>query len=296
MSEDGRNPGRHDGASEDEMGSTGTDHLDLDRVLSGEAIPGADPELSELATAVREVRNAYVRAPEADLAATHLVAIVTEARRIAALDDGAAEDSSAAAAGGDALVSARRPPARRRRTPILRLAAVALAVLAAMAGIAVAGIRPPEPIADALEGIGLDVPGDDGDSSEAGRSAPADRRGKPAAGDDRAPARGAGEPGGRSAEHRRDGERSHGQRGAEASAEGRETAAEVESEGGPPTDPGVSEDHGADAGPPTDPPTDAGPPPDRAAGVDAPRVAPSDAGSASQRIPPAPSGAGAGSD
>jgi hypothetical protein len=139
----------------------------------------------------------------------------------------------------------------------------------ATAGLAVAGVRPPEPYSDIYEAVGFDVPGSD-DPSEQQGSNREDASTTPEVGN--APgANGAGEdrPG-----------RRQGQQPGHPSEEGQKTAEQARSGSTPPTDPGRSELHpvppglGPDAdGPPgrsqsADPPgkSRAGGTPDRVQG------------------------------
>jgi hypothetical protein len=240
----------------------------IDSVLAGHAPDGGDELTVELAAVASAVRAAFVRTPSPEIAERHIAAMVAEADRIARLEGrqfAAAGrhgfDSSPAAAGESAKASVRRPPTRRGRFVSLRLAAVGLAALLAMSGLAIAGVRPPEPIADGLEALGLNVPGDDG----------AERGAPPAGSDARPPA----QDGSASGEASEDGparqpareadvgaspdertparEPRPSEQGEDASADGQETAAQAQSGTTPPPEPGQSEAHSQGQGPPQDP-------------------------------------------
>jgi hypothetical protein len=207
MSDNGRNPDRREGAFEGEMAE-----WELERNLGGFAA---------------EMRGALMQAPDHETTERHLRAMLA-----------AAEAPPTA----QATVAHRGRP----RLAALRIAAVAGAsVVALSAGLAIAGVRPPEPISDMLESMGVDVPGSDAASSE--ESAPPANPGGEAGGSGGPASKAAGE-GSRAGGERRADERSHGRRGEEASAEGQETAAEASSGGAPPSSPGAS-----DATPPQDP-------------------------------------------
>jgi hypothetical protein len=221
MSDNGRNPDPLERAFEDEMAE-----WELERELSGFAA---------------EMRGALLKAPDHATTERHLRAMLA-----------AGETTSELAPAAAPVSIARRP-----RLMALRIAAVAGAGLVLLSGgLAIAGVRPPEPISDALESLGIDVPGSDADSSADEAAKPTKPRGEGDGGGSSAPtpasdgakpgrgvAKGNDAPGARRAA-----ERSHGQRGDEASAEGQETAAEASSGGAPPTSPGAS-----DATPPQDP-------------------------------------------
>jgi hypothetical protein len=224
MSGNGHNPDRPSGAFEDEMAE-----WELERSLGGFAA---------------EMRGALLQAPDHLTAERHLRAMLA---------------ASEAAPTGPTTSPARRRP----RFAALRIAAAAGAGLVLLTcGLALAGVRPPEPISDALEAVGIDVPGSDVGSPEEPRSRPADSGGGGSAGAEDAPSAGgahadraSGQPNRARGEDRADERRSD--RGEEASAEGQETAAEASSGEAPPSSPGAS-----DASPPSDPgaPADPGPP------------------------------------
>jgi hypothetical protein len=127
---------------------------------------------SELAALGREVRAVYVAQPAPEVAEAHIAAILDEAERVTA---------ASADARGLARARARRPGGRG--VLAIRLAAVVAAAFVASAGLAIAGVRPPEPFSDVLEGLGFDVPGSDdqarpGDAGELGSmAAPPEARG-----------------------------------------------------------------------------------------------------------------------
>ena len=187
---------------------------------------------TELALLGEAVRRLYVEVPPADLAERHVAAMLAEAERVAA--SGAAPTPEA----GRAL--------RRRGVPVLRLASVIGAAFVATAGLAVAGVRPPEPFSDLYEAVGFDVPGSDGGDSDAAAKKDGNRgdhgsstaeQSQPAAGSASQGSAAADEPG-----------RRQGQQPGHPSAEGQETAAQAQSGQTPPTDPGRSEDHPAPQG------------------------------------------------
>lgn len=284
MSENGGNRTGADGAYQDEMAT----HLDDGSVITFE----------------RVLRDTFVRPPAAELAERHLAKILAESRR--------------------ARVQAPRElpethSARRRRGPALalRLAALALAAFVLTAGLALAGVQPPEPVADMLESIGLNVPGDDrprdiGTPEEAGGSIAApgdDPHAEPPPGSEL-------EQGGR--DGRATGlESSRGRHVARASPErprrarrgsagggGRATNPGRSEDAGRPASPGHSEDagrpespgHSEDAGPPASPgaPSDHSPPPSAGppAHSSAPQGAgpPVNAGASNGQPPPPPAG------
>lgn len=209
-----------------------------------------DPMLREFAG---ELRGALLVAPPPERAEAQLAAILAEVRTMPAAE-------------------ATTRPARRRRAPLLRLAAVAAAGLVALTGgLAVAGVRPPEPVSDLLESLGVDVPGSDAGEGSAPAAAPAGERARPDAESEGSNGAGAsaasapdgsagsaqgaqGSPGDRRGNAHANGNgdangnagnqaaagQAHGN-GAEASAEGQETAAEAQSGETPPSEPGNSE-------------------------------------------------------
>jgi hypothetical protein len=185
---------------------------------------------TELATVGAAIRDAYVEAPPAEVAERHIAAMLAEAERIAA----------------EALppTAARLP---RRRIPVFRLAAVVGASFIATAGLAVAGVRPPEPFSDLYEAVGFDIPGNDGGTQESGKGGDAGRgSGGPGSKPAGASVTGA-EQGQQTSANQQDGKpgRRQGQQPGHSSEEGQETAEEARSGSTPPTDPGRSEDHPA---------------------------------------------------
>lgn len=275
MNVNGRAPGNpfaNGDASRDEMAFGPTTDPQIEMILAGEPPAGAEQRTAELAAVARALRETFVRPPAPELAERHLAAIVAEAHRIASLKGARvstarplSNDSSPTAAGESVQASVRRPPTRRGRLVPLRLAAVGLAALLGMSGLAIAGVRPPEPIADGLEALGVSVPGDesadddDPGTGERGRQPRSGQRRSDAAVGGAATREAAG-PGARKQRSPRAGdargrgdERRRGQRGDEASAEGRETAAAAQAGDTPPPEPGRSEDHSQGQGPPADP-------------------------------------------
>jgi hypothetical protein len=111
---------------------------------------------SELAAVGRAVRAVYVEDPAPEVAEAHIAAILAEAERVTA----AGADLT-----GVAPARPRRP--RGRGVLAIRLAAVVASAFVASAGLAIAGVRPPEPFSDVLEGLGFDVPGSDYQSRDA---------------------------------------------------------------------------------------------------------------------------------
>jgi hypothetical protein len=220
MSENGRNPEREYGASEEQMRASESD--------------------SDLTAFEGRVRDAYVRSPAPAVAQAHLTAMLAEAQAIAAT----------ASLETETMPSKRTP--RNRWVLARRLALAPLAVLVAGAGLAVAGVRPPEPISDLFERVGVDVPGSDHEGADAdkGDKAPAgrDERGDGSDGagigaaDGGNPTNDGPTPGARHANEKADG--------------GQETAEQARSGDAPPDAPGRSDDHPAPQGngtPPEDP-------------------------------------------
>jgi hypothetical protein len=222
MNGNGRNPEQDFGAMEDEMQTS-----DLDR---------------EMAAFEGQIREAFVRAPAATVAEAHLTAMLAEAEAVATT--------------APLPVSATpRPPRRNGWVVVRRLALVPLAVLVAGAGMAVAGVRPPEPISDLFERAGVNVPGSDDEGDDGGRGeAPADRgeRGEGGAQSGET----AIETGDGATNTTNDGPTPGAQRANENAAEGQRTAEQARSGETPPDTPGRSDDHPAPQGtgtPPEDP-------------------------------------------
>ncbi len=189
--------------------------------------PELDPTIRPFA---QELRAALLDAPPAEVAEAQIQAMLAEARAMPTVE--------------------LRSPRWRNRFAILRLAAAGAAGLVVLtAGLAVAGVRPPEPISDTLEAVGVDVPGGDdlGEPDgakpvpdERDSSVPRDSNGAAAPGAD-----GDGDAGQARHENRGRGSGAQGSAGqpAAAAAEGQETAQQAQSGNTPPTDPGRSEDH-----------------------------------------------------
>jgi hypothetical protein len=220
MRENGRNPGPDFGASDERM--------------------RASELQADVAAFETRLRETYVRPPSAAVAEAHVEAMLAEADAIAAT---AVLESPPA-----------RTRARRSRWVLARrLALVPAAVLVVGGGLAVAGVRPPEPVSDVFESVGIDVPGSDEEGSENGRdreSADDDARGGKT--DDAAPT-GSGEGGSNTAN---DGQTPGADRANPNAREGQETAEQARSGQTPPEGPGRSDDHPAPQGsgtPPEDP-------------------------------------------
>jgi len=145
------------GAHEDEMGYfSRLGDRELDSVLAGNAPAGTD-DLQELAAFFRETRTFFAEAPTAATAAKHLAEIVDTARLVA--DDGERPIAD-------------RPARRRSRNPLSSLgtrvaaAAAGLALLAAFAGAAYAGVLPGPvqgTVADLARNVGITLPGNEND-------------------------------------------------------------------------------------------------------------------------------------
>jgi hypothetical protein len=220
MSDSGHNPGPDFGASRDRMRAS---ELQLN-----------------LAAFETRLREAYVRPPTAAVAEAHVQAMLAEAGAIAAT----------------AVIEA--PPTRTRAprsrwVAVRRLALVPLAVLVAGGGLAVAGVRPPEPISDVFESVGIDVPGtDEGDSDDGRYVKPADGEAVRDTSDGEAPAV-SGQAGSNATN---DGPTPGAEHANPNAKEGQETAEQARSGQTPPDAPGRSEDHPAPQGndtPPEDP-------------------------------------------
>ena len=220
MSENGHNPERGFGANEREMSAS---ELDTD-----------------LAAFEGRLRHAFVRTPAPKVADAHLAAMLAEAQAIATTSP------------LDAATTPSKPTQRSRWILARRLALAPLAVIVAGAGLAVAGVRPPEPISDLFERVGVDVPGSDHDGSEGTQGkAPADsaKRGDGSGEVGISTGDGAGNP-------TNDGATPGAQHANEKAAEGQETAEGARSGETPPDTPGRSADHPAPQGngtPPEDP-------------------------------------------
>jgi hypothetical protein len=262
----GRNPRSVWGASEEEMGLLAGIDADAEYLVRGEPPRGADPELVELAALMRELGTTYARPPAEAVGEQHLAAIVAEAAAVSA--------GSAVAVGRDGAQAVTRiPPARRGRTHAFRLAAAGLATLLAATGLAVAGVKPPAPVDDVLQRIGI---GGEEAAKPSGGGSEVPSRGEasetPASNDarrDGAARTGGGGGEARGGDRSRSGARGAGQGepGAEArgderksatgtinSAPGRATADEARTGQTPPQSPGRSGDHAPEtAGPPATP-------------------------------------------
>ncbi len=223
MSDNGHNPGHPFDAQGKEM-----------------SLLGPEPELAEFA---RDVRAAFVRPLHPSVSERHVAAMLVEAERMPM------------ATAGDAVSAQRlrpRTPAPRGWLIARRLAVVALATFGLGAGLALAGVRPPEPISDALEGLGVDVPGSDEDSGQAGdkRSRGHARERESSSAGETAPAASSG---GNSAN---DGETPGAGHANENASEGQRTATQARSGETPPEAPGQSDTQPQPSGngtPPEDP-------------------------------------------
>lgn len=148
---------------------------DLDRVLEGIA-PSGDSDAEELAAFARAVEGAFAGPPDEATVRRHLVAIAAEARSA----------SAAATAGVFAETPGRVPkPRGSLRGARGRVARTGLALGAMMlctAGLAVAGVRLPEPAVSVLEDLGVGLPNQSdtgesgGDTGEDGGARGRDRR------------------------------------------------------------------------------------------------------------------------
>jgi hypothetical protein len=225
MSDSSHNPGPDFGASRDRMRAS---ELQLD-----------------LAAFETRLRETYVRPPTAAVAEAHVQAMLAEA------------DAIAATAVVEAPPTRTRAP-RSRWVALRRLALVPLAVLVAGGGLALAGVRPPEPISDVFESVGIDVPGTDEEAADE-EAADDGREGK-SPGDSAARDRSDGEApaassqGGSNAAN--DGPTPGAEHANRNAGEGQETAEQARSGQTPPDMPGRSEDHPAPQGngtPPEDP-------------------------------------------
>jgi hypothetical protein len=193
---------------------------------------------TEMAAFESRLKAAYVRAPEAAVAETHVEAMLAEADAIAAT----------AVLDRPAERLARAP--RSRWVAVRRLALVPLGVLALGGGLAVAGVRPPEPISDAFESVGIDVPGSDDERSDAAsdgkaRSDEAKQRNGQAR-----------ETSGSGTNTTNDGATPGAAQANPNASEGQKTAEQARSGQTPPEGPGRSDDHPAPQGsgtPPEDP-------------------------------------------
>jgi hypothetical protein len=194
----------------------------------------------EIAAFESRLRDAYVRPPATAVAEAHVEAMLAEAEAIAAT----------------AVLEAPVTPTRRsssRWVAVRRLALVPLGVLVIGGGLAVAGVRPPEPISDAFESVGINMPGTDEESSDTGSDEKStDDRPARHQGDGETPAV-SGE-GGSNATN--DGPTPGAERANENAREGQKTAEQARSGQTPPDGPGRSDDHPAPQGngtPPEDP-------------------------------------------
>ena len=235
------NPTDRSGASSEEMSLL--TEADAERIVRGQGPRNDEPVLAELGAIVAELRTTYGRPPAEEVRDRHLTAIVAEAILV--------DEGSAVAAGRKhAQAPTWITPARRGRAIAFRLAATALAALIGIAGLAVAGVKPPAALDSALERIGIGSGSDDrGEMPAAEEAAPRDR--------DPGDRPGRGEAGhGSNADPQsrsRGGER-RSDTGTVNSAPGRDTADEAKSGRTPPTSPGRSEEHRPEgAGPPASP-------------------------------------------
>ena len=194
----------------------------------------------ELAAVGHAIRAAYLGEPEPEVTETHLAAILAEAERV-----------TAAGARPAAAIPAGRFHFGGRRGLAFRLVAVVASAFIASAGLAIAGVRPPEPMGELFERIGFDVSGSDhGDavhprqSRGGGAHAGEEDSGAPGGRAENAVPRSAPGEGGAVAQS--------SNQGMDASSEGRETAEQAQSGATPPTEPGRSESHPT---PPAAPPS-----------------------------------------
>lgn len=245
----GRNPAGARDACGDEMRLLAGIDAEAELLVRGQAPDGADPELLELAALAREVRSAYAQPPAEAIRERQLAAIVAEADAISA-------GSAVAASREHGRASTRIPPARRGRTFAFRLAATGLAALVGVAGLAVAGVRPPTPIDSLLERVGVR-------NDDANRTPPASEDAPPVETPNRGEARrdrsaNGGEGGGRPASQgdratRSQGDEQRSETGTVNSEPGRTTADDAQSGQTPPPSPGRSEEHRSDNAPPPPP-------------------------------------------
>jgi hypothetical protein len=246
MSDNGRNPGNGFGAQGDEM-----------------PVHGHDQEVAAFA---REVHDLYVRAPAPALAERHLAAILAEAEDVTVVDRDLAVEP--------VPVPLRRPAPRLRWSLVRRLAAVALVTLVAGAGLALAGVRPLDPLRDALQGVGIleDDESGEGPSGSAAQNAHG--------GD------GDASPAGRGENSSNDGATPGAKHAADAADEGQATAEQARSGETPPDTPGRSGDHPQPQGAP---PADPGPPDEAPQGPpDSPRGQGSGQGQGAEQRPAEP--------
>jgi hypothetical protein len=192
-----------------------------------------DPSLRPFAN---ELRAALLVAPAPEVADAQIEAMLAEARAMPTVE--------------------LRPARRAGRLAVLRLAVAGAAGLVALtAGLAIADVRPPEPISDALEAVGVNVPGSDDDDAVPS-AGPAGEEALPAHGghesgggatDGAQPAAAEAQGGEPAADdqHRGDGRSRHAGGPADNSAEGQETAEQAQGGATPPSEPGRSEDHPA---------------------------------------------------
>lgn len=118
---------------------------DLHRVLAGRA-PAGDAEAEELAAFARAARAGLLGTPSEATEARHLSAIVAAVRKV---DAPGRPVESKRRAGFDL------PPLRRTA---LRVALAAGSLVLVTAGLAVAGVRLPEPAVSVLEDLGVQLP------------------------------------------------------------------------------------------------------------------------------------------
>jgi hypothetical protein len=192
----------------------------------------------EFAAVGHVIRRACVAPPAEEVVERHLTALLAEAERIAA-------------GARTAPVTGANERSPSRRTPALRFAIVLASAFITTGGLAIAGVRPPEPFSDLYEAVGFDVPGsdskhgaDDRDDDGSGSAEREPERGESEdgiglAGEERGSSQPSGHAGDKPGEQRgrREAEDGH------PSREGRKTAAQANSGNAPPPDPGRSEDH-----------------------------------------------------
>jgi hypothetical protein len=192
---------------------------------------------TEMTAFEARLKDAYVRAPEAAVAEAHVEAMLAEA------------DAIAATAVLDAPTERLARAPRSRWVAVRRLALVPLGVLALGGGLAVAGVRPPEPISDAFESVGIDVPGSDEKRSDDGGDGKGGSEAQQGDGQARKTSDSA-------ANTTNDGATPGAAPANRNASEGQKTAEQARSGQTPPEGPGRSDDHPAPQGngtPPEDP-------------------------------------------
>lgn len=155
------------GAYQDEMDRfPSVSERELDRLLAGKA-PAGDGELEELDAFIRGLRAAYLAAPAPEVEERHVAAIVKAARLIP--DKGDPVVRPASKAHGPGWQVSGLPKWRRTRVMLTQLfatltakiAAGAVAAVAATSGLAVAGALPDpaqQAVSDAAARVGITLP------------------------------------------------------------------------------------------------------------------------------------------